>query len=139
MTDLLLGQTIETADGRRGTIRFLGSTQFSTGTWVGVELDDAVGKNNGSVQGQQYFECDLNRGLFLRPDGVAQILEQPTPRHSVKVNGNAANGHARGPRPSSGIHGDLAKKRQSLMSGGSTPGSRLSMRVRSCKARVPLY
>ncbi|KAL9115266.1 MAG: hypothetical protein Q9227_001060 [Pyrenula ochraceoflavens] len=138
MSDLAIGQTIETADGRQGVVRFLGSTHFAAGEWVGLELGDALGKNNGSVQGQQYFECDANHGLFLRPEGVAQILEQPTPRPPQKGNGNAANGHARGPRPSSGILGEAARKRQSIMSGGSTPGSRLSMRSPTKSPTKPL-
>ena len=32
-----------------GTIRFIGVTQFAEGTWLGVELDEAKGKNNGTV------------------------------------------------------------------------------------------
>jgi hypothetical protein len=56
-----------------GTIRFLGSTLFAVGLWVGVELDQPLGKNNGSVQGQQYFTCSLNYGLFVRPEHVKLI------------------------------------------------------------------
>lgn len=52
------------------TVRFVGQTQFAPGTWVGVELDSPVGKNNGSVQGVAYFWCRPNYGLFLREENV---------------------------------------------------------------------
>ena len=34
---------------------------------AGVELDAAVGKNNGSVKGVVYFQCAPNHGLLVRP------------------------------------------------------------------------
>ena len=52
-------------------IRFKGETQFKDGEWVGVELAKALGKNDGSVQGVVYFECDQEFGLFVRPNNVA--------------------------------------------------------------------
>ena len=38
------------------------------GTWVGVELDTPTGKNDGSVQGIQYFTCKHKHGIFVRVD-----------------------------------------------------------------------
>ena len=41
-------------------------TSFAPGKWVGVELDDTKGKNNGTVQGKAYFQSRENHGLFVR-------------------------------------------------------------------------
>lgn len=59
----------------RGIIRFFGSTCFAAGDWVGVELDAAVGKNDGSVNDVRYFECEPFHGLFVRPTAVAFVQE----------------------------------------------------------------
>ena len=75
-----VGQTIELNDGRHAIVRFLGATGFAPGEWVGVELDDATGKNDGSVKGERYFDCEANYGMFLRAAGVSRIVSRPATR-----------------------------------------------------------
>lgn len=53
-----------------GRVRFVGTTEFSEGDWVGVEIDHPSGKNDGSVQGVRYFDCRPAHGLFVRPKQV---------------------------------------------------------------------
>mmetsp|Transcript_35750 Transcript_35750/g.83728 ORF Transcript_35750/g.83728 Transcript_35750/m.83728 type:complete len:574 (+) Transcript_35750:162-1883(+) len=60
------------------TIRFLGSTEFAEGDWVGVELDKPNGKNDGSIKGVCYFSCPENHGLFVRPGGGIELLQELT-------------------------------------------------------------
>ena len=47
-TTLTLGQKVELNDLRTGTVRFVGNTAFQTGDWVGIELEESSGKNDGS-------------------------------------------------------------------------------------------
>jgi len=64
--DLKHGDRVATVGDKSkiGTVRFVGETQFAEGFWVGIELDEAIGKNDGSVNGQRYFECAPQHGLF---------------------------------------------------------------------------
>lgn len=61
--DFQLGQKVSVR-GDGGTLRFIGRTQFAPGTWYGVELDTKHGKNDGSVNGVKYFDCDKKDGLY---------------------------------------------------------------------------
>ena len=41
-----------------GTIRFIGQIEpLPLGWWIGVELDDESGKNDGEVKGVRLFQC----------------------------------------------------------------------------------
>lgn len=51
---------------KHGNVAFIGETQFSSGEWIGIILDTAEGKNDGTVAGVKYFECETNMGLFVR-------------------------------------------------------------------------
>ncbi|WWD18419.1 hypothetical protein CI109_102869 [Kwoniella shandongensis] len=62
-----------------GHVRWTGSNPgFAAGKWVGVELLEPVGKNDGSVKGERYFDCQPNHGVFVRPSQV-KVLEEPVP------------------------------------------------------------
>ncbi|KAJ4949658.1 hypothetical protein JOQ06_021167 [Pogonophryne albipinna] len=62
-----IGSTVEvTGKGQRGTVAYIGATLFASGKWVGVILDEAKGKNDGTVQGKRYFTCEENHGIFVR-------------------------------------------------------------------------
>ncbi|XP_069055247.1 CAP-Gly domain-containing linker protein 4 isoform X4 [Lepisosteus oculatus] len=59
---LRLGDRVVIAGQKVGTLRFCGGTEFASGQWAGVELDDPEGKNDGSVGGVQYFSCQPKHG-----------------------------------------------------------------------------
>ncbi|KAI5800298.1 CAP Gly-rich domain-containing protein [Peziza echinospora] len=57
---------------RRGTVRYVGLVEQipGEGLWVGIDNDEPVGKNDGSISGQRYFDCKPHHGSFVRPDRV---------------------------------------------------------------------
>ena len=77
------GCVILLKDGKKGIVRFAGSTHFSSGDWIGIELEEPEGKNDGSVKGERYFECEMDYGMFVRPAVVSEILERP-PKPAAK-------------------------------------------------------
>ncbi|KAF7543187.1 hypothetical protein G7Z17_g10936 [Cylindrodendrum hubeiense] len=80
MPDFKPGQTVQLSDGRKGTVRYAGPTHFQVGEWVGIELDEKTGKNDGSVQGERYFDCPTGYGMFVKPMMATILAQAPTPR-----------------------------------------------------------
>lgn len=55
---------------RRGVVRFVGKiNELDKGenVWVGIEFDEPVGKNDGSIDGVRVFTSRPNHGSFLKP------------------------------------------------------------------------
>ncbi|KAI9815729.1 MAG: hypothetical protein M1827_002125 [Pycnora praestabilis] len=66
---------VDTSDVRRGTIKHVGPipeipSHNPKSVWIGVEFDEPVGKNDGSIGGKKYFDCREKNGVFVRPDRV---------------------------------------------------------------------
>ena len=70
------------------TVRFVGPTNFADGVWVGVEFPTACGRNDGSVEGTQYFKCTPRHGLFVR---IAQV--QPASEANPRIEREAPEAH----------------------------------------------
>jgi len=61
-----IGERVWVGGTKSGVVVFIGPTQFAAGEWVGLELDAAVGKNDGSVNGVRYFTCKPLHGVFAK-------------------------------------------------------------------------
>jgi tubulin-folding cofactor B len=67
--------------GRRGAVKFVGflgrgPKTYADGfvepavVWIGVLLDNPEGRNDGTFQGQRFFEAAMGFGGFFRPQNV---------------------------------------------------------------------
>jgi tubulin-specific chaperone B len=67
-----LGQRCRINPGdKRGAIRYIGKIpNLKPGWFFGIELDEPLGKNDGSYSGTRYFQCPPNHGTFVRPSTV---------------------------------------------------------------------
>uniref|UniRef100_A0A1Q3FRG9 Putative cytoskeleton-associated protein n=1 Tax=Culex tarsalis TaxID=7177 RepID=A0A1Q3FRG9_CULTA len=77
---LTVGDRVIVSSGfgsRPGILKYLGETQFASGTWCGVQLDEASGKNDGSVDGVKYFDCPAKCGIFVP---IAKVTLSPSSR-----------------------------------------------------------
>ncbi|ONH70063.1 Cell polarity protein alp11 [Cyberlindnera fabianii] len=74
--ELTIGSRFRTVNDpvgeRRGTIRYVGKVLEidADNTWCGVEFDEPVGKNNGSIKGVYYFHAKPSYGGFLKPQQI---------------------------------------------------------------------
>ncbi|XP_021109333.1 CAP-Gly domain-containing linker protein 4 isoform X3 [Heterocephalus glaber] len=73
---LKLGDRVVIAGQKIGTLRFCGTTEFASGQWAGIELDEPEGKNNGSVGKVQYFKCAPKYGIFAPLSKISKAKER---------------------------------------------------------------
>ncbi|XP_044189414.1 CAP-Gly domain-containing linker protein 1 isoform X2 [Thunnus albacares] len=70
--DFQTGERVWVNGNKPGYVQFIGGTQFAPGQWAGIVLDEPIGKNDGSVAGVRYFQCEDGRGIFTRPSKLSR-------------------------------------------------------------------
>lgn len=72
-----------------GFVRYVGEVEGTKGVWIGVELDEPYGKNDGSVKGKYYFRCKPKHGVFARQHQMFltisgnKLREQEARQHKI--------------------------------------------------------
>lgn len=69
---LELGQEVK-FKGRPAVVRYIGTTEFASGEWIGLEMLAGAGRHDGSYLGRRYFSCKRagNVGMFARRGAIA--------------------------------------------------------------------
>lgn len=86
-SDFSIGERVWVNGNKPGYVQFIGGTQFAPGQWAGIVLDEPIGKNDGSVAGIRYFQCEEPRGIFTRPSKLSR-----TPVAEREANGTETAG-----------------------------------------------
>ncbi|XP_031193703.1 CAP-Gly domain-containing linker protein 1 isoform X10 [Mastomys coucha] len=83
--DFRVGERVWVNGNKPGFIQFLGETQFAPGQWAGIVLDEAIGKNDGSVAGVRYFQCEPLKGIFTRPSKLTRKVQAEDEANGLQI------------------------------------------------------
>ncbi|XP_077209169.1 kinesin-like protein KIF13A isoform X2 [Paroedura picta] len=68
-----VGEEVCIGNNKSGIVRYVGPVDFSSGTWIGIELHFQMGKHDGTVKGREYFRCKPRHGVFVRPGCLTRV------------------------------------------------------------------
>ena len=72
-TCLPLGLKVTVKGKSKGVVKFVGTTNFGAGVWVGVELEKPKGQHDGAMEGDRYFKCKPQHGVFALYEDVQAL------------------------------------------------------------------
>uniref|UniRef100_A0A670ZRS6 Dynactin subunit 1 n=1 Tax=Pseudonaja textilis TaxID=8673 RepID=A0A670ZRS6_PSETE len=135
---LKVGARVEViGKGHRGTVAYVGATLFATGKWVGVILDEAKGKNDGTVQGRRYFTCEENHGIFVRQSQI-QVFEDGADTTSPETPEASASRVPKRGRPTRTGSSATSSSTAGLSGSASASAGEMSSSEPSTPAQTPL-
>lgn len=122
-TVLRVGQNVKTTSKEpyQGILRYIGPVDDVAGTFCGIELPTATGKNDGKVKGKSYFECAPKHGVFVKKELVVALPPSKPVAKRASVAGPASTTST---RPTAST---TAAKRQSIASAPRTSTARQSI------------
>lgn len=101
-TEFQVGQRVHASGDstRIGTVKYIGSVEGYSESWVGVDWDHGDGKHDGSINGVRYFHAKSETsGSFVRPKNlcsgisVLEALEKRYRSSSTKDEEGACISH----------------------------------------------
>ncbi|KAJ3722605.1 dynein associated protein-domain-containing protein [Lentinula raphanica] len=134
-----LGAIVELSSGiGSGVVRFNGYTDFKPGKWIGVELFEQNGKNDGSVGGVRYFSCKggMGYGVFVRASQIKKIIgnERDSSAKERRLSVATAPGAPGAPTPARVPRPTLGHQRTSSIGNGLSTAPSSSLRVSPASA-----
>jgi len=86
------GDFVELAGSRRAIVQYIGTLQNKKkDTWFGCELEFPRGRNDGSLDGVEYFKCRPKFGVFVKRAKILKILLRANHPRIEKVYKRARN------------------------------------------------
>ncbi|XP_048037149.1 CAP-Gly domain-containing linker protein 1 isoform X2 [Megalobrama amblycephala] len=126
-SDFAVGERVWVNGNKPGYVQFIGGTQFAPGQWAGIVLDEPIGKNDGSVTGVRYFQCEDLRGIFTRPSKLSRtpVAEREANGTQTPTNKTSAS-PAKDPAPVTQTTSATTKTSTNLTRAASESASNLS-------------
>lgn len=76
-----MNDRVRLTDGREGIVCYIGKVHTYKGVWYGIDLiDGSIGKHNGTIDGQTYFESKQNNdetkntGIFVKLKKISSTI-----------------------------------------------------------------
>ena len=121
--ELSVGDRVVVSGSKFGTLRYIGKIHVAEGVWCGIQLDEPMGKNDGSVSGKRYFTCQQRYGLFSPVTRVEKVNKDITPAQIAARKASVSSSTANA-RP---LHRSNSQESlQSNLSGFSTSSNSIS-------------